>query len=142
MAIGGRLARMSTTGEAGWPASQAEWIGYQSLGPGRARIDVQPAHIAPNGFLQAGVMVALADMVCAPFHVLPEGVGFTTVELKINLLGTARVGDGVLCEATMQHGGRTTQVWDAVITNETSGKKMALFRCTQLLLYGNKDERR
>lgn len=119
----------------GWPASQAQWIGYQSHEPGRARMDVQECHIAPNGFLQAGVIVALADMACAPFHLLPAGVGFTTVELKINLLGTARVGDGVRCEATMQHGGRTTQVWDAVITNETSGKKMALFRCTQLLLY-------
>jgi uncharacterized protein (TIGR00369 family) len=119
----------------GWPKSQAEYVGYQSLGPKRARIDVKPEHIAPNGYLQAGVIVALADMVCAPFHMLPEGVSFTTVELKINLLGTARLGDGVLCEATMQHGGRTTQVWDAVITNEATGKKMALFRCTQLLLY-------
>jgi len=118
-----------------WPASQAEWIGYQDLGPGVARIDVRPEHIAPNGFLQAGVVIALADMACAPFHMLPAGVSFTTIELKINLLGSARVGDGVLCEATMQHGGRTTQVWDAVISNEKTGKKMALFRCTQLLLY-------
>jgi len=130
--------RESDDGETGWPTSQAEWIGYESAAPGRARIEVRPAHIAPNGFLQAGVVVALADMACAPFHMLPPGVGFTTVELKINLLGTARVGDGVLCEATMQHGGRTTQVWDAVITNETTGKKMALFRCTQLLLYPTK----
>jgi uncharacterized protein (TIGR00369 family) len=128
---------MSTTdaGKTGWPASQADWVGYQRIEPGKARIDVHASHIAPNGFLQAGVIVALADMACAPVHLLPEGVGFTTIELKINLLGTARAGDGVLCEATMQHGGRTTQVWDAVVTNETSGKKMALFRCTQLLLY-------
>lgn len=121
-----------------WPTSQAEWIGYQSLAPGCARIEVRPEHIAPNGFLQAGVVVALADMACAPFHLLPEGVGFTTVELKINLLGTARIGDGVRCEASLQHGGRTTQVWDAVVSNESSGKKMALFRCTQLLLYPTK----
>jgi uncharacterized protein (TIGR00369 family) len=98
-------------------------------------MDVKAEHIAPNGYLQAAVVVALADMACAPFHMLPEGVSFTTIELKINLLGTARLGDGVLCEATMQHGGRTTQVWDALITNETTGKKIALFRCTQLLLY-------
>lgn len=118
-----------------WPKSQAEYVGYQSLGPTRARMDVKAEHIAPNGYLQAAVVVALADMACAPFHMLPEGVSFTTIELKINLLGTARLGDGVLCEATMQHGGRTTQVWDALITNETTGKKIALFRCTQLLLY-------
>lgn len=118
-----------------WPENQAQWVGYESVEPGHARMQVRSCHIAPNGFLQAGVIVALADMACAPFHLLPEGVSFTTVELKINLLGTARSGDGVLCEATLQHGGRTTQVWDAVITNESSSKKMALFRCTQLLLY-------
>jgi uncharacterized protein (TIGR00369 family) len=126
---------MDDQSERSWPKSQAEYVGYQSLGAGRARIDVKPEHIAPNGYLQAAVVVALADMVCAPFHMLPEGVSFTTIELKINLLGTAGLGDGVLCEATLQHGGRTTQVWDAVITNETTGRKMALFRCTQLLLY-------
>ena len=56
------------------------------------------------------------------------------VELKTNLLGTALSG-GVLCEARCQHGGRTTQVWDAVVRSEATGKRMALFRCPQLILY-------
>jgi uncharacterized protein (TIGR00369 family) len=66
---------------------------------------------------------------------LPEGAsGFTTIELKANFLGTARDG-AVRCRATPAHLGRTTQVWDAVVTHETSGAQVALFRCTQLVLW-------
>jgi uncharacterized protein (TIGR00369 family) len=66
---------------------------------------------------------------------LPEGAtGFTTIELKSNHLGTARAGF-VECVAKAVHFGKTTQVWDAVVTSTTSGKVMALFRCTQMILY-------
>jgi uncharacterized protein (TIGR00369 family) len=80
-------------------------------------------------------VVTLADTAAGYgcFASLPEGAtGFTTIELKANFLGTAREGR-LLCEATRVHGGRTTQVWDATVTHE--GKTIALFRCTQLLLY-------
>jgi len=60
--------------------------------------------------------------------------GFTTVELKCNFMGTLNAG-AILGEATLLHGGRTTQVWDAKITNEDSGKLLAAFRCTQMILY-------
>jgi acyl-coenzyme A thioesterase PaaI-like protein len=33
------------------------------------------------------------------------------------------------------HAGRTTQVWDAKVTDESTGRALALFRCTQILLY-------
>jgi acyl-coenzyme A thioesterase PaaI-like protein len=66
----------------------------------RHAMDARPEHIAPNGYLQASVVVALADMTFAPFSKLPQGAtGFTTIELKVNLLATARVGESVLCEA-------------------------------------------
>jgi acyl-coenzyme A thioesterase PaaI-like protein len=35
----------------------------------------------------------------------------------------------------MAHGGRTTQIWDAVVTDADGGKRLALFRCTQIILY-------
>jgi uncharacterized protein (TIGR00369 family) len=82
-------------------------------------------------------VVGLADTACGyGCRVsLPEGAtGFTTVELKTNFLGTALDGS-ILCTAELVHGGRTTQVWDAEVVNEASGKRIALFRCTQLLLY-------
>jgi 1,4-dihydroxy-2-naphthoyl-CoA hydrolase len=86
--------------------------------------------------LHAASVVALADTLCGfgCFHNRPEGArGFTTIELKTNFLGSAL--DGTLsCEARLQHGGRTTQVWDATV-RDGAGKVIALFRCTQLILY-------
>lgn len=100
------------------------------------RLEVRPDLLAPNGFLHGGTVVALADTVCGfgSFATKPaEATGFTTVELKTNYLGTAREGT-ITCEARMLHGGRTTQVWDATVYGPT-GKAIALFRCTQMLLY-------
>lgn len=103
----------------------------------RGRFTVKPHHMAPNGFLHAASVIALADSACGYGCIIskPENAsGFTTIELKSNFLGTARDG-GVACEAKLVHGGRNTQVWDAVVTNEGTGKTMALFRCTQMILY-------
>jgi uncharacterized protein (TIGR00369 family) len=82
-------------------------------------------------------VVTLADTACGYACVahLPEGAAsFTTIELKSNHLGTAREGT-VVATATVVHLGKTTQVWDATVRNKASGKTMALFRCTQMLLY-------
>lgn len=103
----------------------------------RAEIDVQPHHLAPNGYLHAGAIVSLADTACGYGcrANLPEGAsGFTTIELKSNHLGTALAG-AIECIARPVHVGRTTQVWDAVVSNKQSGKPIALFRCTQMVLY-------
>jgi 1,4-dihydroxy-2-naphthoyl-CoA hydrolase len=100
------------------------------------RLTVRPDLLAPNGFLHGGTIVALADTVCGfgSFATKPaEATGFTTVELKANYIGTAREGI-ITCEATLVHDGRTTQVWDATVYGP-SGKPIALFRCTQMLLY-------
>jgi 1,4-dihydroxy-2-naphthoyl-CoA hydrolase len=103
----------------------------------QSRMAVRREVMAPNGFLHAASVIALADTSCGYgcIATLPEGAkGFTTVELKANFLGTARDG-AIACRATPVHLGRTTQVWDAVISNEASGAKIALFRCTQMVLW-------
>lgn len=102
-----------------------------------ARMAVKRLHVAPNEFLHAASVVALADTTCgyATLAHLPDGAtSFTTIELKSNFLGTVREG-AVACVATAQHLGRTTQVWDAVVTDEATGRKIALFRCTQMILW-------
>jgi len=104
-----------------------------------SRMQVRREVMAPNGYLHAASVVALADTSCGYGCVaaLPEGArGFTTIELKANFLGTARDG-AIRCRATPVHLGRTTQVWDAVVTNEADGKPIALFRCTQMVLWQN-----
>jgi uncharacterized protein (TIGR00369 family) len=102
----------------------------------KGRFDVEKRHMAPNGFLHAASVIALADSACGYGCMisLPEGAtSFTTIELKSNFLGTARDG-GVAVEARLVHGGKSTQVWDAVVTAEGTGKTIALFRCTQMIL--------
>jgi 1,4-dihydroxy-2-naphthoyl-CoA hydrolase len=98
---------------------------------------VRPDLMAPNGYLHAGTVVTLADTSCGYgcYATLPEGAsGFTTIELKSNHLGTARDGN-IECVAKAAHLGKTTQVWDAVVTHRESNKTIALFRCTQMILY-------
>jgi uncharacterized protein (TIGR00369 family) len=93
--------------------------------------------MAPNGFLHAGTIVTLADTVAGYGCVanLPaEATGFTTIELKSNHLGTTRDG-AIVGIATPVHRGRTTQVWDAIVTHKESGRTLAVFRCTQLIIY-------
>jgi uncharacterized protein (TIGR00369 family) len=114
-------------------------IEFLSIEPGRltSRLAIRPELLAPNGYLHAATVIALADTTCGygTINDLPSGAqNFTTIELKSNFLGTAREGV-IACLATIVHSGRTTQVWDATVTDEASGKTVALFRCTQLILY-------
>jgi len=57
----------------------------------------------------------------------------TTIELKTNFLGTTREGF-ICCEGTPAHIGRRTMVWDARVWDEKTGRDIALFRCTQMIL--------
>ena len=103
----------------------------------KAEMPVTPKLLAPNGYLHAGSVVSLADSCCGYgcLNNLPDSaLGFTTIELKSNHLGTAREGT-VECIATPVHLGRSTQVWDATVSIKGSDKVIALFRCTQMVLY-------
>jgi 1,4-dihydroxy-2-naphthoyl-CoA hydrolase len=102
-----------------------------------AEIDIRAELLAPNGFLHAATVIALADTACGYGCIahLPKGAeNFTTVELKSNFLGTAREGT-IACVAKPAHLGKTTQVWDATVSKHGDGKPIALFRCTQMILW-------
>ena len=99
-------------------------------------IDVTDNLIAGTGFLFAPAVITLADT-CAAIgcgNNVPPDASFTTVELKSNFIASARVGERVVCRCEPAHLGRQTHVWDAVVSNETTGRTMALFRCTQMVL--------
>jgi uncharacterized protein (TIGR00369 family) len=101
------------------------------------RLELREELMAPNGYLHAASVVALADTLCGfgCMASFPEGASnFTTIELKSNFMRSARTGDTLHAEARLAHGGRTTQVWDATVRRESDGKDLALFRCTQYLL--------
>jgi uncharacterized protein (TIGR00369 family) len=101
------------------------------------RLAITEPLVAGTGFLWAPVVITLADWLCAcgigPH--LPEDASFTTLEIKTNFLGTARKGDSILGKAWPVHRGRSTHVWDVEVSDESNGKVIALFRCTQMILY-------
>ena len=104
-----------------------------------SRLELRDELMAANGYLHAATIVALADTSCGygTFVSLPQAAqGFTTIELKSNFLGTKQAGF-IECKARMAHGGCNTQVWDAEVKDADSGKTLALFRCTQMILYPN-----
>jgi 1,4-dihydroxy-2-naphthoyl-CoA hydrolase len=130
------LAQLQEMGSTGFPGLLG--IEFDEVGEGfsRARLALEGKHMAPNGYLHAGVVVGFADSACGYGCILnlPDGaVGFTTIELKTNFVRTAQPGAAIGCEAELVHGGRTTQLWDATVS-DPDGRTMALFRATQLML--------
>ena len=116
-------------------------LGFEVLsvetGKLQARMKIRQDLLAPNGYLHAASVIALADTACGygTVTILPVGAsGFTTIELKSNFMGTCRAGS-ILADAVCIHSGRTTQVWDASVIDESNRKIIAVFRCTQIILY-------
>ena len=129
------LAQLQELGSIGFPGLLGIEFDEPGDGQMRARLALEEKHMAPNGYLHAGTVVGFADSACGYGCILnlPEGAtGFTTIELKTNFLRSASKGT-IDCEARLVHGGRTTQIWDATVT-DAEDRRMALFRCTQLIL--------
>lgn len=141
IAAGGQTSSLVERINASQAGSLPGLLDFQWLEAGRGhirgRFEIAARHFSPHGLLHGASIVALADTACGfgCLASLPDGAnGFATGELKTNFIGAAHEG-GVSCEARLVHAGRTTQVWDAEIRSEATGKTIALFRCTQMLLY-------
>jgi uncharacterized protein (TIGR00369 family) len=136
--------------QADWPATiqqaasagLAGMLGVEILqlehGLMRAKMELRDEHLLlAGGLIHAGTVVSFADT-CAGWGCLvslPESAqGFATIELKTNFVATARGGQTLECEATMVHGGRTTQVWDAIVRRAGEDRTVGIYRCTQALL--------
>ncbi|MEM6763581.1 MAG: PaaI family thioesterase [Bacteroidota bacterium] len=100
-------------------------------------MELKPYFLAPNRYLHAGCIVSLADTLAgyASMMNLPKGaISFTTIELKTNFLRTLQ--EGVMqASCVPEHLGRKTQVWKVTVSAKDTGKKMALFSCTQMMIY-------
>ena len=131
------LAQLNEAGSLGFPGFVGIEVDEAADSLVRARLALRDEHLAPNGYLHAGVVITLADTACGygcVAHLPDDAANFTTIELKANFLGTARDG-AILCRAVPLHRGRTTQIWDATVTLEATGAKIAVFRCTQMVLW-------
>ena len=99
---------------------------------GRMRVDRR--HLHPMGYVHGGAWVAFADTVAAwgTLRNLPEDRGFTTVELKINVIAAAGDGDEMTAIGEPLHIGSRTHVWQVQVMRD--GRLAASFSCTQMVL--------
>jgi 1,4-dihydroxy-2-naphthoyl-CoA hydrolase len=100
----------------------------------RGRVLIDKRHLHPMGYVHGGVWVAFADTIAAwgTMRHLPEGRGFTTVELKINVLASASDGDELTAVGEPLHVGSRTQVWQVQVYR---GERLAAhFVCTQIVI--------
>lgn len=106
---------------------------------GRAVFRGEPGeqHLNPIGSVHAGFAATLLDsaMGCAVHTTLPAGVGYTTLELSVNLVrGITPATGSVLCDGNVVHAGRRTATADARLVAEDSGKLLAHAKTTCLVL--------
>jgi 1,4-dihydroxy-2-naphthoyl-CoA hydrolase len=100
----------------------------------RGRMQVDQRHLHPAGYVHGGAWVAFADTVAAwgTLRHLPEGRGFTTAELKINVLASAAAGDELTATGEPLHVGARTHVWQVQVFR--AERLAANFVCTQIVL--------
>jgi len=101
-----------------------------------AKLKVSKVIMAPNGLIHGGAITSLADTACGfgTMYHLKKDQMFATIELKTNFISAVQRGT-IVCEATLIHKGKTLHVWDSKIFEEKSLKVIALFRCTQMIIY-------
>jgi len=100
----------------------------------RGRLRVERRHLHPGGFVHAGAWVGFADTVAAwgTIRNLPADAGFTTIELKVNVLASASEGDVLEAVGEPLHRGARTQVWQVKLFR--GERLVANFTCTQMVL--------
>jgi uncharacterized protein (TIGR00369 family) len=106
------------------PMAQLMNIRLIEASEGRAVFEGEPAeyHYNPIGMVHGGFAATLLDsaMGCAVHTMLPAGVGYTTLEFKINLVRALRTSTGrVRAIGTVIHSGRTTAIAEGRVESET-----------------------
>jgi uncharacterized protein (TIGR00369 family) len=105
---------------------------------GRAVFGIKPAefHYNPIGMVHGGIPCTLLDsaMGCAVHSTLPAGAGYTTLELKVNIVKAMSRDTGPLrAIGTLVHAGRSTAVAEGRLVDE-AGKLYAHATTTCMIL--------
>ncbi|MFI0371579.1 PaaI family thioesterase [Actinomadura sp. 1N219] len=101
----------------------------ESLEPGRVVFALTPRSDFSNplGIVHGGIMSTLLDsaMGCAVHTALPDGAGYTTLELSVNFVRPVPLEGGrLVCEGTTVHVGRKLATAEGRVHNE-NGKLVA-----------------
>lgn len=107
-----------------------------SAGKSRLEIRVQEKHLQPYGYVHGGVFSSIVDAAAfwAVYPLIDDGIGLTTVEMKLNFLAPA--SDGHLIAK-----GRSLRVGKTICLGETSvengkGTLLAHGLATMMILKG------
>ena len=105
---------------------------------GRAVFGIQPAeiHYNPIGMVHGGIPCTLLDsaMGCAVHSTLPAGVGYTTLELKVNIIKAIGKDTGYLrAEGKLIHAGRSTAVAEGRLVD--AGGKLYAHATTTCMIF-------
>lgn len=109
-------------------------LGEESIS---ARMPVDARHVQPHRLLHGGASVVLAETlgsVAANLMLDPDTHYAVGLDINANHLRAVREGSSVVATATPVHLGRTTQVWQIRIVDESSGKLACLSRLTMAVL--------
>lgn len=100
-----------------------------------AEMPVKDKHRNRNGRVNGGAIMALADVTAAAGAVanMPPGHRGGTIESKTNFFASG-VGPVLKAVSTPLHIGRTTSVWQTIITNSSDGSRVAVVTQTQIYL--------
>jgi uncharacterized protein (TIGR00369 family) len=119
----------------------AELLGFEPVEAeeGRVLFAATPdrRHYNPIGTVHGGLAATLLDsaMGCAVHSTLPAGVGYTTLELKVNFTRPITSDTGrILCEGTLVHRGGRVATAEGRVFAEATGKLLAHGTTTCLIL--------
>lgn len=120
------------------PICELIGIGFDEIGDGRVVMTLEPheSQYNPIGSVHGGVISTVLDSVmgCAVHSLLPQGSGYTTLELKVNMLRSVRVETGPLrATGTVLHLGRRTAMAEAELV-DSDGKRYAHATSTCLIV--------
>lgn len=124
------------------PAGIAVTLGMtiEELAAGRVVFGLAPdaGHLNPLGTLHGGVLSTLLDsaMGCAVHSTLPEGAGYTTLQLDVKFVRAVRAGDGALrAEGVALHVGSRTAMAEGRVV-DAAGRLCAHGTSSLLVLRG------
>ena len=121
-------------------ANMGEHIGikFTDIGPDflKARMPVDHRTTQPFGIMHGGASCVLSETlgsVCGWMAIDPDKYRAVGLELNINHIRAVTQGN-VIGTCTPLHTGRRTQVWQTDITEEATGKRVAISRLTVAII--------
>lgn len=99
------------------------------------QLTVDHRHLRPGNIMNGGVSLVLIETLgsfSSYLHIDPKHQNAFGIQISANHLSIARPGDVLTARSSAVHIGRTTQVWDVVITNQ-KGKIVSSGRITMLV---------